>query len=665
MWFGSIFHSRHTGTGGPRSVPKGSINGARRPATRNAIRLACHEVLEARRLLSFAPAVNYAANGPRGIDAGDFNGDGDLDLVTANVSGIGVRLNNGDGTFGSEATQSIGGHTGLDAVVGDVNADGKLDLVASTQSFRISGYYYGYYGGRYPIYQSVGHVQVLLGNGDGTFASSGETADLGDGYFPSVAIGDLDEDGDADAVLSNWQSSELTVLPGDGDGTFGAPQRVAVGPTPQDVSIADVDGDTELDLVTTSLYADVKVVLGNGDGTFQPAQSVDPGGTYAQGHVVGDVNGDGKLDLVVTTQIITPGTGYGYYYYPGTSEGRVNVLLGNGDGTFGAASSYWADWSGLEPVALADFDGDGEIDIAAASYNSGNVNILHGNGDGTFGAPEAMSIGAGGGGPADIVVGDFDGDGKPDVATANFGYNTVSVFLNGFVPPPALSVGDATVTEGEAGTVNAVFTVTLSRASTGTVTVGYATNASGIAVAGRDFNAASGTLTFLPGETSKQISVAARGDAIDEYDETFTVDLSGASNASVADGQGLGTIVDNDAAPTLVISNVTNGEGRRGSTSFDFVVSLSAASEKDVSVNFATANGTATAGADYVGRSGTLNFVAGQTSQVVRISVLGDRTREASETFFVNLSGANNTVIGDAQGLGTILDDDTRGNKKN
>jgi hypothetical protein len=383
--------------------------------------------------------------------------------------------------------------------------------------------------------------------------------------------------------------------------------------------------------------------------------------------VVGDVNGDGKLDLVVTTLVSTGTWGpYGYYY--GVSEGNVNVLLGNGDGTFAPANVYWADSQGLEPVELADVDGDGAVDIVVASYHTGNVNVLHGNGDGTFNPPEAMHIGTYNGGPADILVADLNGDAQPDVATANYGSNTVSVFLNGYVAPPlppSLSIGDTTVTEGNAGIVSAAFTVSLSRASDQTVTVQYATTADGLAVAGRDFDSLVGTLTFLPGETSKEILVAVRGDLTDEYDETFSVALSSPANAQVADGQGTGTILDDDAAPTIVISDVSKREGRKGSTAFDFTVSLSTASEKDVSVSFATADGTATAaGRDYIAQSGTLFFAAGQTGQILRISVVGDRSREASETFFVNLDAADGAMIADGQGAGTILDDDVRGNSK-
>lgn len=375
---------------------------------RNKLYRACVETLEARRLLSFSPAATYAADGPRDVEVGDFNGDGHADLVTANLSAAGVQLNKGDGTFHEQVSYPMGGeHVALAVAVGDLNADGKLDVTVTTSTQRISGYYTdAYYGHEYPIYTSVGHVKVLLGNGDGTLTPSAETKDLGDGRFFSVELGDLDEDGDLDAAATNWDGGEIAVLLGDGDGTFGAPFELAAGTAPQNVDIADLNGDGNLDLVTTDLYADLKVILGNGDGTFQPAQAVPPGGDYAHGQAVGDVDGDGKLDLVVTTHVVTR-VYDSYGYYTTQTEGRVTVLLGNGDGTFATGNSYWADSEALKPIELADFNGDGKLDVAAASYPAGHVNVLHGNGDGTFGAPEVLDIGAPSGGPANIVVADL------------------------------------------------------------------------------------------------------------------------------------------------------------------------------------------------------------------------------------------------------------------
>jgi hypothetical protein len=224
-------------------------------------------------------------------------------------------------------------------------------------------------------------------------------------------------------------------------------------------------------------------------------------------------------------------------------------------------------------------------------------------------------------------------------------------------PEPTLSISDASVTEGNAGPVSAVFTVTLSAASGRVVSVTYAT-ADGTATAGTDYIGANGILVFAPGQTSRTLTVTVLGDTLDEPDETFTVNLSNAVNAAIADGQGVGTILDDDPEPTLSISDTSVTEGNAGPVSAVFTVTLSAASGRVVSVTYATADGTATAGTDYIGANGILVFAPGQTSRTLTVTVLGDTLDEPDETFTVNLSNAVNAAIADGQGVGTILDDD-------
>jgi hypothetical protein len=220
-----------------------------------------------------------------------------------------------------------------------------------------------------------------------------------------------------------------------------------------------------------------------------------------------------------------------------------------------------------------------------------------------------------------------------------------------------LSIADTAVVEGNAGTAEAVFTVTLSEPSSQVVTVDFATG-NGTAAAGSDYQATSGTLTFAPGQTSQLVSVLVNGDVLHEASETFLVTLTGASNASIADGQGVGTITDDDAAPVVSVGDVSVAEGQSGTTAASFVVSLSAASGLPVTVGFATGNGTAAAGSDYQAASGTLTFTPGQTSRMVSVLVNGDTLQEANETFLLNLSAPTNASIGDGQGVGTITNDD-------
>lgn len=225
---------------------------------------------------------------------------------------------------------------------------------------------------------------------------------------------------------------------------------------------------------------------------------------------------------------------------------------------------------------------------------------------------------------------------------------------------PTLSIDDVTVTEGDAGSQAATFTVTLSAPSSQVVTVTAAT-ADTTATSGADYTVTGpGTLTFNPGVTTQVVTVPVLGDLLDEPDETYVVNLSSPNNATLADGQGLGTILDNDPLPTLSVSSVSVTEGHAGSVPATFVVSLSAASGRAVTVSAATANNTATGGIDYtpVGPS-LLTFAPGITTQNFVVPVLGDPYLENNETFSVVLSGPTNATLLTAVGTGTIQDDDS------
>jgi hypothetical protein len=224
---------------------------------------------------------------------------------------------------------------------------------------------------------------------------------------------------------------------------------------------------------------------------------------------------------------------------------------------------------------------------------------------------------------------------------------------------PSLSISNESVTEGDAGTTNMVFTVTLSAASAQTVTVDWAT-ANGTATAPADYTADSDQLTFTAGDTEETITVAVQGDLLDEgVSEMFEVNLSGESNATISDATGEGTITDDDDPPSLSISDESVTEGDAGTTDMVFTVTLSAASGQTVTVDWATADGTATAPADYTADSDQLTFTAGDTEETITVAVQGDLLDEGvSETFNVNLSGASSATISDATGEGTITDDD-------
>jgi uncharacterized protein YhjY with autotransporter beta-barrel domain len=224
---------------------------------------------------------------------------------------------------------------------------------------------------------------------------------------------------------------------------------------------------------------------------------------------------------------------------------------------------------------------------------------------------------------------------------------------------PNLTINDVTANEGNAGVTNFTFTVSLSApAGPGGVTFDIAT-ANDSATAGVDYVAQSLTGQTIPaGSSTYTFTVQVNGDVLNEPSETFFVNVTNVVNAVVVDGEGVGTIVNDDPLPSLSINDVTVVEGNAGTVNAVFTVTLSAASGQTVQVNYATADGTATQPADYTSTSGTLTFTPGTTTQTITVPVIGETVPEANETFFVNLSGATNATISDNQGVGTITNDD-------
>jgi Ca2+-binding RTX toxin-like protein len=234
------------------------------------------------------------------------------------------------------------------------------------------------------------------------------------------------------------------------------------------------------------------------------------------------------------------------------------------------------------------------------------------------------------------------------------------------VSPPAISIAGTTVIEGDSGSQDAVLTVSLSPASTQPVKVDYVTT-DGSATAGSDYKSQAGTLTFAAGETTQQIKVPVLGDTLHESDETFKVSLSNPQNASLSatSSEATVTIQDNDpeVVPTLTIAPVQVTEGNGGTEPQKeavLTVSLSAATTQAVTVDYTTVDGTALAGSDYTSQAGTLTFLAGETTQQIKVPVVGDTLYESDETFTVNLSKVKNATLDAAssQATVTILNDD-------
>lgn len=322
--------------------------------------------------------------------------------------------------------------------VGDLNGDGKPDLVTAN------------YG--------ANTVSVLLGNGNGTFGVKTEYAVGTNPFF--LRTGDLNGDGRLDLATANDRGT-VSVLLGNGDGTLGVRTDLGVGTDPKSLAIGDLNGDGRPDLVTANSTAGtVSVLLASGSGAFGPKTDFVVG-SFPYSVAIEDLNRDGKPDLVAGnvssgTVSVLLGAGGGTFgaktdfvlgadprsvaigdlngdgvpdlatanYFSST----VSVLLGNGRGGFGSKTDFWAPpFAYPHSVAISDLNGDGRSDLATANYGDDTGSVFLGNGNGTFGIRTDYGLGSL---PASVVTADLNGDGKPDLAAASQGSNTVSVLMN-------------------------------------------------------------------------------------------------------------------------------------------------------------------------------------------------------------------------------------------
>jgi photosystem II stability/assembly factor-like uncharacterized protein len=496
-------------------------------------------------------------------------------------------------------------------------------------------------------------------------------------------------------------TSQTIAVPVQGDTIYEGDETFTIDlSNPDNATIADghAIGTITDDDATPSISIDDQTVTegdsGTTDATFHVTLTGATGKTALVAYQTHDGTANDPQDYQGDSGTLT--------FDPGQTEKTITVAV-KGDRVDEAEETFTVDLSSPENASVGDAHGTGTItdDDGAPAVSINDKTVTEGD-SGTMNANFTVSLDNPSGKPVTVDYQTHDGSaGAPDdytaqdPATLTFDpgqtAKTISVPVKGDVidesdetftldlsnatnasladahgtgtisdddAPPGLSVDDKAVTEGDSGSTNANFTISLDNASAKTVTVDYQTT-DGTASSPGDFTAHNSTgLSFDPGQTQKTIRVSVKGDTIDESDEAFTVDLSNATNASLADPHGTGTIIDDDSAPAISVDDKTVTEGDSGTSDASFKVSLGNASASTVTVDYRTTAGTASDPQDYQGTSGTLSFDPGQTQKTVSVPVKGDTLDELDETFTVDLSNATNASIADAHGTGTISDDD-------
>ena len=336
---------------------------------------------------------------PQWIAVADFNGDGKPDLAVATYSiftsftDVNILLGNGDGSFTAGPTFPATGQNINNVVVADFNGDGKPDLAISMPD--------------------ANEIQVLLGDGDGSFTPLPAISAVG---VSRIFAGHFTANNKADLVVVSAGPGTVTVLLGNGNGTFTAKAPIMVAGDPAYAAVGDFNGDGKQDLAVVNYLDDtLTILLGNGKGAFKEVESRPSTGIEPLCVAVGDFNGDGIPDLAVTNQ----NNGY-------PEPGTVTVLIGRGNGTFTPMAVSPVLGSVPESVAVADFNGDGILDLATSNSGSNTISVLLGRGNGTFSAPLNPAAGTN---PIFTAVADFNGDGVPDLAAADNVTSSVTVLL--------------------------------------------------------------------------------------------------------------------------------------------------------------------------------------------------------------------------------------------
>jgi FG-GAP-like repeat len=364
------------------------------------ILLCCALSLSGQECLTFTGPVSLVPPGaaPTATVVADLNGDGraDLAVVNSNSHDIAVFLNTGGATFGPPTTFPAGGPFPWDLVTGDFNEDGRIDLAVTLRNFP--------------------GVAIHLGNGDGTFGVPAIFPTTGNGNPTAIAIGDYNEDGNADLAVAGF--SAITIRLGNGTGLFGAPLHFPSA-TPWDVVTADFNADGHLDLATAQPFSNrISIMFGIGNGGFGPETFI-PVQTNPRALVAGNFNSDSLLDLAVSNQ----------------DSGTISIVLATGPGTFAAPVHYPTTVAGdpnpnppfPSPIETGDFNGDGITDLVVTNFGRNNFVVFTGTGSGTFDPAVPFGVVPS---PVDVTVADVDGNGSPDVIVTSILPSLVSVFLN-------------------------------------------------------------------------------------------------------------------------------------------------------------------------------------------------------------------------------------------
>lgn len=364
--------------------------------------------------------ITKATTGMNPQDAADDTADFDGDAAVSGGGTNAVEIAAGTDPFIAASTGQFGAFTNMAGMLqapygmisADFNQDGFLDVATANM---------GFFGGN--------SVSIFMGNGDGTFDA--EVSYTVGNSPQAIVAADMNGDGVLDLAVTNGTSDTISVLIGNSDGTFKTKVDYPAADNPRGIAAADVTGDGIVDLVTTdnggALGNTVSLYTGNGDGTFQARTSFTVG-TGPGSLVIADVNNDGILDIVSTS----------YGKFSAATGTTIQVLLGQGSGAFAAAVSYTVG-TGPGVNVVADFNEDGNLDIATANNGASNVSVIVGNGDGTFGTHTEYAVGER---PADMAVGDINGDGHMDIVVSNF--NAGGADADGKTVSVLLGVGDGT-----------------------------------------------------------------------------------------------------------------------------------------------------------------------------------------------------------------------------